>query len=218
MIDLEDFVIKKIGRQGRQDKFYKIYCNRCGADRGYLLKTSDKRPSCNKCSKVGVKLSIKTKQKMSAAAFGNKNACKDYISNKKSQIDRRSIRDICTYKTSTKLLTEEHKKIRHNIKNLINQKLKNRGLSKKCKTFLALGYTVEDLKFHLESKFQPGMSWDNYGIKGWHIDHVVPDSWFKYNSMTDDQFKQSWSLENLQPLWAHENQSKGNRYSSKVNE
>ena len=27
----------------------------------------------------------------------------------------------------------------------------------------------------------------------------------------DEDFKKSWSLENLQPLWAKDNQSKGNR-------
>ena len=37
-----------------------------------------------------------------------------------------------------------------------------------------LGCTVEELKPYLESKFQPGMTWDNWTTDGWHIDHKIP--------------------------------------------
>lgn len=72
-----------------------------------------------------------------------------------------------------------------------------------------VGYTVSDLRKHLEARFVEGMSWNNYG--DWHIDHVTPKSLFHYNSYEDDSFKQCWSLNNLQPLWAKENLAKGNR-------
>jgi hypothetical protein len=74
-----------------------------------------------------------------------------------------------------------------------------------------VGYDLDSLKRVLESKFLPGMSWENYGKTGWHIDHKVPQSWFHYESTDDWQFKVCWSLANLQPMWAHENYSKGNR-------
>jgi 5-methylcytosine-specific restriction endonuclease McrA len=70
-------------------------------------------------------------------------------------------------------------------------------------------YNTEDLMSHLESQFAEGMSWSNYGE--WHVDHIVPKSKFKYASYEDDAFKQCWSLDNLQPLWAKENLAKGNR-------
>ena len=76
---------------------------------------------------------------------------------------------------------------------------------------LLLGYTVGDLMKHLESKFQKDMSWDNYGRNGWHIDHIIPKSLWKFSNFNDREFKQCWSLANLQPLWAHDNLSKGNR-------
>jgi 5-methylcytosine-specific restriction endonuclease McrA len=72
-----------------------------------------------------------------------------------------------------------------------------------------LGYSVEELKKHLESKFTIGMSWENMGE--WHIDHKMPDSGFVYSSTADDGFKNSWSLENLQPLWAEDNLRKSNK-------
>ena len=67
-------------------------------------------------------------------------------------------------------------------------------------------YTFEELKIHLESKFKCGMNWDNYGSY-WHVDHVKPLSWF-----TGNEFKEAWSLSNLQPLEASINLSKCNRY------
>jgi 5-methylcytosine-specific restriction endonuclease McrA len=90
-------------------------------------------------------------------------------------------------------------------------RLKARLANKNKKsTFDILGYSVDELKVHLESSFKEGMSWDNYGE--WEIDHITPDSWFQYNSTDDEGFKNSWALDNLQPLWKHENIAKGNRY------
>ncbi len=74
-----------------------------------------------------------------------------------------------------------------------------------------VGYTVEDLKQHLEKQFKEGMTWSKF-LKGEiHIDHIIPKSLFKYISPDDPEFKECWSLNNLQPLWAEENIKKGNR-------
>lgn len=40
------------------------------------------------------------------------------------------------------------------------------------------------------------------------------DSWFVYSSTKDEAFKNSWALNNLQPMWASENRSKGARFAS----
>ena len=56
------------------------------------------------------------------------------------------------------------------------------------------------------------MTWDNYGK--WHIDHIYPISLFdkeKIKNYNSQEFKDCWTLKNLQPLWAFENISKGNR-------
>jgi len=74
-----------------------------------------------------------------------------------------------------------------------------------------VGYTVEDLKSHIEKQFDTDMNWDNYGLNGWHIDHKIPRGAFNYSKTTDDDFKRCWALKNLQPLWAKENIRKGKR-------
>ena len=89
-------------------------------------------------------------------------------------------------------------------------------IEKTLPTFEALGYSVEQLKEHLEKQFEPWMNWNNYGKfdkykKTWQIDHIVPASSFIYASMQDEQFKKCWALENLRPLEAIENIKKGDR-------
>lgn len=69
-----------------------------------------------------------------------------------------------------------------------------------------LGCSIEELKQHLESKFQIGMTWDNYGE--WHIDHVVPLS--KFDLTNKNQVKEACNYTNLQPLWAEDNFRKYN--------
>ena len=71
-----------------------------------------------------------------------------------------------------------------------------------------VGYTADELRAHLESQFKDGMTWDNYGNK-WQIDHIRPISDFDFTSANDPEFRECWSLWNLQPLFAEENMSKG---------
>lgn len=72
-----------------------------------------------------------------------------------------------------------------------------------------LAYTRKMLKEHLEKQFTKGMTWQNYGKNGWHIDHVKPVSYFVFDDKSDLDFKSCWSLSNLQPLWEKDNLSKG---------
>lgn len=112
-----------------------------------------------------------------------------------------------------KLHSNPRVKIKHYISCSIRNKLKRRMVYKISgkDRFDFLPYTVDDLFKHLESKFRLGMSWKNYGLRGWHIDHILPDSSFNYKSVEDEEFQKCWALDNLQPLWAEENWSKNNK-------
>lgn len=102
------------------------------------------------------------------------------------------------------------KRLRHNFAAQLRQHLKSKNGNH---VFDLVGYSVEELRAHLESQFKPGMNWGNYGTH-WHIDHKKPVSWFQYSSSTDQSFIECWSLNNLQPLEKHLNLSKSNRYAS----
>ncbi len=104
------------------------------------------------------------------------------------------------------------------VKDLPKTKLSNRlrarihrllggGKSKNKTIWTTLGYSIDDLRLHIEKQFKPGMCWDNIGK--WHIDHIVPVSSFSFESMDDPEFKACWALSNLRPLWKRDNIIKG---------
>ena len=98
-------------------------------------------------------------------------------------------------------------RLHSNIRCVLSRCINKKRVGKK--TFEILGYTLDELKSHIESQFTDGMTWDNYG--NWHIDHIIAKSFFVFNSIDDVEFKMCWRLENLQPLWAKDNMSKGNK-------
>lgn len=92
-----------------------------------------------------------------------------------------------------------------------------RGLKNNRAWQSLVGYTIVQLKERLESLFAHGMGWDNYGIwrpggpLRWHVDHIKPKSSFTFASAEDPQFRECWSISNLQPLWGPDNLSKSNK-------
>jgi hypothetical protein len=98
-------------------------------------------------------------------------------------------------------------KLSANVRNRIITFLKKEDISKTNKTFDIVGCTPQFLKEHLESQFKDGMSWDNYGFYGWHIDHIIPLS----SAKTEEELYGLCHYTNLQPLWAKDNLSKGSK-------
>jgi hypothetical protein len=56
---------------------------------------------------------------------------------------------------------------------------------------------------HIESQFQPGMTWENHGVRGWHFDHIRPLSSFDLTN--EDELRKGCHYTNVQPLWAADN-------------
>lgn len=79
-----------------------------------------------------------------------------------------------------------------------------RGKGRKLEA--VLGYSIAELKRHLERQFTQGMSWDNWS--DWHIDHIVPVTAFQFTNYDDPEFRACWALTNLRPLWKEENRQK----------
>ncbi len=81
------------------------------------------------------------------------------------------------------------------------------GSKKRRHWEVLVGYSVDELKTHLEKQFTSGMTWENYGTY-WHIDHVIPKVVFNFETPEDIDFKKCWALKNLRPLEAKKNLSK----------
>lgn len=186
---------------------------------------------CKKCRKLK---SEKNKEKLSA--YHKKNYKKNSEKIKKRSQDRRlknpeqtkiyfkkyRVKNLETLALYKKEYYEKNKakifqKIKQRSKEDIVFRLKSqlrsrlrkalKRNSKKGSAVEDLGCSIVSLKNYLQNKFKPGMSWDNWSLKGWHIDHIVPLSAFDLT--VEEELKKACHYTNLQPLWAKDNHSKG---------
>ena len=114
---------------------------------------------------------------------------RQYAIKKNSERTKKRIQTDLNYKLTKYLRT----RLRNAVKN--NQKTGS--------AIRDLGCSMSELKKYLESKWQPGMTWDNYGFYGWHIDHVRPLASFDLSN--SEQCQAACHYMNLQPLWASDN-------------
>jgi hypothetical protein len=86
--------------------------------------------------------------------------------------------------------------------------LKSKKWHKDSKFAEYIGCSKEFLLKHLESQFQSGMTWENYGNKlgQWSIDHKIP----LFRATSKEEMYKLCHYTNLQPLWAQENSRKSN--------
>jgi len=219
MVDIKDFIIKKyVGRDKvRVQKWYMHYCDSCGQKRSYAPK--NKTGLCQSCSCSGRIISQDQKKAISETLKGNKNAAnitKEKIIERTAKRMRISIEQYIAEKS----IRVVQRRVRKSMLDRLCRFLK--GQRKSVKYF---PFSREELMKHLESKFEQGMTWDNYGRlfnrRSWEVDHVIPlrykeDDEFYWNqdelsNPSSETFKIAWSLDNLQPKWDRENWSKGSR-------
>jgi len=93
----------------------------------------------------------------------------------------------------------------HNHRTRVRQALT--GIYKSESSLVLLGCKTEELKKHIESLFQDGMSWLNYGE--WEVDHIRPCSSFDLSD--PKQQEECFHYTNLQPLWKHDNRLKSDK-------
>lgn len=108
------------------------------------------------------------------------------------------------------------------LKNVISSKIRSKTKIVNSvyikNVFDHLEYTPDDLKIHLQNRFELWMNWSNWGryiVKTWNdndqstwkwqIDHIIPQSKLIYTSTDDENFKKCWALKNLRPYSAKQN-------------
>lgn len=132
----------------------------------------------------------------------NRQQFRDYYKKYRSKLSFKENRR--NYETN-KRKTSNIFKVKSNLRRRIGSFFKGKDKSKSTEKLLGCSY--RDLIVYLENKFTDGMSWENYGLYGWHIDHIVPLS-----SASDIiSLEKLCHYSNLQPLWAKENLSKGDK-------
>jgi hypothetical protein len=158
--------------------------------------------------------------------FSKKNS--DYYQKNKDRIKEKAKSN---YENNKSIIKNNRKKYMKNRRaNDINLKL-HESISKRISGSIKTGslvnilpYTIEDLKKYLEKQFESWMNWENYGKYNkktwddndsstwtWNIDHIIPRAKLIYFSVSDENFKKCWSLENLRPLSSKDNLIKGDK-------
>jgi len=171
------------------------YCKECKKE--YRLKNRDKKIVCDKQYYKENKELIKVKKKKWREE--NKEYCKQWYKDNKEYHNQ--------YKKQ-RYKTDLNYKLRENLRRRVRIAVK--GINKSESTMELVGCTIEELKTHLSNQFKEGMTWDNYGLKGWHIDHIKPCCSFDLSK--EKEQKKCFHYSNLQPLWAEENLKKGGNY------
>jgi hypothetical protein len=149
----------------------------------------------------------------------NKEYYKAYREKNKNNINarRKAWRNENKIKISAKNRIYEKEKRLKNIQFRLSCNLRRRlchivrGTVKRGSAIKDLGCSVNELKIYLESLFQPGMSWQNYGNKvgNWSIDHIIPLS--RVNLEDRKEFLKVNHYTNLQPMWHIDNIRKSNK-------
>lgn len=98
-------------------------------------------------------------------------------------------------------------KLKTAISSRIRSGIKSRNFYKNFKTKEILGCTYEDFKILIENKFEPWMTWENYGKYngmlnyGWDLDHIIPI----HTALTEDDIIKLNHNTNFQPLCSKTN-------------
>lgn len=109
---------------------------------------------------------------------------------------------------------DEEYQLKERIRRQLNKAKKRDGIadvmrialnnkSKSSKVEIELGYTISDLKLHIERQFTRRMNWTLFKDGKIHIDHIIPQA--SFDLQDDKEWKTCWSLANLMPLWAKDN-------------
>lgn len=188
-------------------KYYSSYCKLCNNKRSreYLKNNPEKR----RINKKNWKKNNQDKYLATKKKYYENNRKKYLVANKRWQ--KTNIEKVRKYFRERYRKRKNILEVRLNnsISASIRDSLKKNNGNKNGRHWEGLvGYTLSDLRIHLEKQFTEGMNWDNYGE--WHIDHRIPKSVFNYSSPEHIDFKRCWALDNLQPLWAYDNICKSN--------
>lgn len=94
--------------------------------------------------------------------------------------------------------------IARRLRSRLSMAVKNIHKRKKDSTVKDLGCTIGELIVHLESQFEDGMSWNNYGE--WEIDHIV--SFSKFDLTDREQLLEAFNYKNIRPFWPKANKKR----------
>lgn len=188
-------------------------CSRCKDFKSLKSFHKDKNrnlgitPACKKCRAIKTDLAKDLDQKRKKLW---------YLANKELTIQRSKIWALENKERDRKLRNRYKRqkrkinplyKLKENLRGRLLSAFKVKSWKKDTRFNSYIGCSKEELFIFIESKFKEGMNWNNYGLRGWHVDHVIP----LVSAKSEEEMYKLAHYTNLQPLWAKENLSKGSK-------
>ncbi len=164
----------------------------------YRDKNKEKTRLANKEYRTAKKAEIRIQR----AGYRQANKEKIAVSAKLNWDKNSKIYSAKAYKRKVeRLKTDIQFRLRETIRSRISMAIK--GNIKRGSAIKLLGCSISDFKVYIEKQFQPGMTWDNWSLKGWHLDHIKPIKDFDLSDLT--QLTEVCHYTNMRPLWAKDN-------------
>lgn len=209
-------VLSNFNKRSRENDGYNKVCKLCYKEKrkpkslDVIITITEKE--CNSCKLNKPIISYKTNSKSKDGLFYKCNDCwkpvqwnkekqkeaeKKYIENNREKIREKWRRQGKTI----------NKRLRDTLNHRLSEMFQSQRSYKKNKTLQYIDCNLEFLKKWFEFQFETDMTWENYG--DWHIDHVLPCTYFDLH-IEEDQ-KQCFNWKNLRPCWKLENIKKGDK-------
>lgn len=208
LIKSKEYRIKNADRKKETDKNYRL------KNRDKLIKYDKERYLKNK-EEYSKKAKIYRDNRTPEQIYKNKEYNREYrIKNKEriKELDKLNIDKKREYRRNSqakKLSTNTEYRILKNLRSRIRFALLKYDTCKSDTTKSLLGCDILTFRSYIESKFQSGMSWENYGRFGWHIDHIKACKHFNLSKPQEQRI--CFNYKNLQPLWWEDNLKKGTK-------
>lgn len=177
-------------------------CADCVKARVYAYRAANKE----KCAKLVRQWVLKNPSKKKSSDKRWREANAERVAKNKLAWYKKN-KDTIFQKMYARRKTDLHFKLRTSLRSRLNIAIKSG--SKTGSAVRMLGCSIEEFKHHIESQFTPGMTWDNWSLKGWHLDHIVPLASFDLTN--PEQLTKAMHFSNIRPLWSKENLRKGAR-------
>jgi hypothetical protein len=188
-----------------------VSCNRCGEM--FERRKSSQAAACARCRSLASKEKrrvayrrwlSKNPEKRAAQKRRHRERNRLHVREYKRTYDLRTRRDDCR----VKLISLVRSRVATALK-IVRQSGRvpaSRG------AWRLVGCTPAALVVHLESQFEQGMSWANFGRGGWHVDHIYPVG---RADLTDQaQLLAAFNWQNCRPAWESDNLRKHARVTA----
>lgn len=200
---------RKYQKENKTGRIIGIFCQECGKE---LTAKKNKTGLCRKCWSLKLAQNNLRYYSYSKGRIPYNKGISKYNSEeeKREEINKRRREKFKNRDYKTRLIENSRTLIRNQFKRYFKNKSLVTNIES-TKTEILLGCTMQEFVLYIESIFEDGMTWENYGNKKnqWNIDHIIPVS--SCNFEDSNSILEIFNFKNCRPMWAIENFKKSNK-------